>query len=238
MFDAPLPPRSFGRSAGLALAAHGLFIVCLCAAGAKVQDEVATRVEAPVVVFYTAPVKRTPTPEPGASHAARARFAAPRPQRAPSRALPAEVEPPLTDVVFHNERGDQRALEDAEDRGNADFDGQGEGSGTGSGSGSGTGAGVGATPALRSHARRAWFVTNDWACDRPDHQEDAGRVVVRIRVTVSTAGSAGAVEVVTPGPSVFNDRARSCAGEAQYLWALDDSGAPIVGVAEFSIQFL
>ncbi len=235
MFEASVASRSFGRSAVLAFATHGLVILAL-ALRAQAPGEVAPPVETPTVRLYAAPVKKPPPPEPGGGHTARGPvLATPRPQ--PARPQPADLSPVLTEVAFHEARVPSEAEE--EPSGAADFDGQaGDGSGAGSGLGSGSGLGVGSSAAMPSHARRAWFVTNEWACDRPDRQGDAGRVVVRIRVTVLPAGTASEVAIVTPGPPVFNDRALSCARVAQYVSALDDSGAPIVGVAEFAIQFL
>ena len=44
--------------------------------------------------------------------------------------------------------------------------------------------------------------------------------------------------VVRPGLEIFDLRAMECASVEDYVTALDDDGNPLVGVAEFAIQFL
>ncbi len=231
MFEHAAPTRSsYVWWTVVAIAAHGFAVMVALGATGRAARVVSTPADAPVVMFFKARVPARPRLEPVGGHAAG--VAAARARRAPPRVVPVVAAPTTIEVVFHDDAQAAERIDDVR----SDSDGPGEGSGSGSGSGVGVGgSGAAAAP---SAARRAWFVTNDWVCDRPDHEDDAGRVVVRIRVTVSEAGTASDVEIVTPGPPVFNARAQSCASRAQYLSALDDAGRPIVGVAEFSIQFL
>ena len=237
MFEHAAPTRSsYVWWTVVAVAAHGFAVMVALGATGRAARVVSTPADAPVVMFYKARVPARPRLEPVGGHAAG--VAAARARRAPPRVVPAVEATTMTEVVLHDDAQAAERIDDVQ----SDSDGPGEGSGFGFGAGSGSGFGVGlggsGAAAAPSAARRAWFVTNDWVCDRPDHEDEAGRVVVRIRVTVSEAGTASDVEIITPGPPVFNARAQSCASRAQYLSALDDAGRPIVGVAEFSIQFL
>ncbi len=109
---------------------------------------------------------------------------------------------------------------------------------SGNGFGAGEGSGSGRIDAGVSKARRAWFATNSWQCDRPENEDEAGRVVVKIRVTVEADGRPSAVFVTSPGPEVFNVRAVMCASVEEYVPALDDAGEAFRSDAEFGIEFL
>jgi hypothetical protein len=144
-----------------------------------------------------------------------------------------EPPPPLPEppeLAEADEAGD-------EDDGDGDPDAE---PGLGGGGGMGTGIGPGVGPgdgSMTSKARKAWLSHTDWRCRRPGYDE-AGRVVVRIRVEVLADGKPGQVRVVKPGPEDFNRRAVDCARVETYLPALDAEGRPIPGDCEFSIEFL
>jgi hypothetical protein len=152
------------------------------------------------------------------------------PARIPPPVVEAPRPPPPSDPVSHE-------LEDVDDEGDLDADpgiAVGGGGGNGSGSGPAEGPGHGS---IKSKARGAWLTHTDWRCTRPGH-EDLGRIVVRLRVQVLLDGKPGQIEIVRAGPEVFNRRALECARDETYLPALDPEGQPILGAAEFGIEFL
>ena len=184
------------------------------------------------------PVRETPggaparPPPPARRHVVRRHIQMPRviPPPVVEPPPPPVPEPEPPQVAEAEEAGD-------DDDGDGDPDGvPGGRGGGGSGTGTGTGTGPG-TGAVKSKARGAWISHNDWKCLRPG-DEDLGRIVVRIRVEVLPDGRPRRVVVLQGGPEKFNRRAVDCAMDETYLPALDPEGRPILGSAEFGIEFL
>ncbi len=252
LFELRAQKPHLGAPGALAVATHVVLVaVALQVSGERDERPAPKQAEYAEITFKTLP-KRKPLPklESGGSGQENGQPDA-KAQRHELRAPQAMPPPPTVEPVL----GDIQSVErfatpidepdsDAEDNDGVEDQapalgsgGLGNGSGFGSGAASGSGFGRGAmTP--HSKARRAWFITNNWRCERPDHQEEAGRVVVRVRVTVQADGRASKVAVVRPGLEIFDLRAMECASVEDYVTALDDDGNPLVGVAEFAIQFL
>ena len=192
----------------------------------------------PIRVALRLPIRRVEVQEPAGGgpklpprppHRAVRRRVQP-PPRIPPPVVEAPPPPPAPEPI----PGD---VEDDDEEGDLDTEadlavsgGGGNGSGTGPVEGPGHGS-------IKSKTRGAWLTHTDWRCTRPGH-EDLGRIVVRIRVQVLLDGKPGPIEIVRAGPEVFNRRAVECARDETYLPALDPEGRPILGAAEFGIEFL
>ncbi len=252
LFELRTETQSLGAPGALAVASHLAVLALIAALGARESEN--PRAPAPEyeeVVFRTPP-KRKPMPKlesggSGVATGAPEATAKRRELRAPKEMpAPPSTEPVLGEIVSLEKfatpvdvpDSDSEDSDGVEDQGPAlGSGGDGHGSGFGSGSASGSGFGRGAM-SPRSKARRAWFTTNQWKCERPDRQEKAGRVMVRVRVTVQPDGRPSRVVIVQPGAEIFDLRAMQCATAEDYVSALDEDGTPMVGVAEFAIQFL
>jgi hypothetical protein len=193
----------------------------------------------PVKVALKLPIRKVAVNEPPGGALKRPPPARPYVRRrrivAPKVVPPPVVEPPPPPPV--EEPPKMAEAEEAGDDVDGDPDaapGPGGGGVIGTGIGTGVGSGAGA---VKSKARKAWLTHTDWKCRRPGYEE-LGRIVVRLRVEVLTDGKPGQVTVVQPGPEDFNRRAVACARDETYLPALDPEGHPILGSAEFGIEFL
>lgn len=172
-------------------------------------------------------------PPPAQRHPVRRRIHAPK-------VIPPPVveSPPPPPPVFEPPQVAEAEEAGDEDDGDGDPDAQPGPGGGGGGSGTGQGSGVGpGSGAFKSRARKAWLTNTNWRCRRPGYEE-LGRIIVRVRVEVLLDGRPGQITVVKAGPEDFNRRAIDCARDETYLPALDPQGRPILGSAEFSIEFL
>jgi len=183
-----------------------------------------------VVLRRMVPAKAPPKEAPGGGPAPPARLARHRPRK--KLQIPKVIPPPPP--VEEPPLEPLAAAEELEDDGEGDDLGLPGGTGAGgSGNGSGTGTGNGSGP---SRARSAWLTHTDWSCRHPGH-DAGGYQVVRIRVEVLPDGKPGRITIVQPAGEAFNRRAIECAAAETYLPALDASGTPIPGAAEFRISF-